>query len=60
MGVITRFREFKLHKNVDVFWDDWEMCFRFETLYQGQLPKFPKRVAAKRASRARKVQKVKA
>lgn len=57
---VTRFREFKLHKNVDVFWDDWEMCFRFETLYQGQLPKFPKRVVAKRASRTRKVQKAKA
>ena len=40
---VTRFRKFKLHRNVDVYWDDWEMCFRFETLYAGKLPKMPKR-----------------
>lgn len=45
---VTRFRRFKLHKNVDIFWDDWEMCFRFETLYHGKLPHFPK--ATKRRS----------
>ncbi len=39
---VTRFRLFKLHRNVDLYWDDWEMCFRFETLYTGHLPKFPK------------------
>ena len=39
---VTRFRSFKLHRNVDVYWDDWEMCFRFETLYEGRLPKRPK------------------
>lgn len=39
---VTRFRSFKLHRNVDVYWDDWEMCFRFETLYAGKLPKMPK------------------
>lgn len=37
---VLRFREFKLHRDVDVYWDDWEMCFRFETLYSGKLPKF--------------------
>ncbi|HQV37847.1 MAG: DUF2442 domain-containing protein [Flavobacteriales bacterium] len=42
---VTRFRKFKLHRNVDVFWDDWEMCFRFETLYSGKLPKMPKRLS---------------
>jgi len=41
---VTRFRQFKLHKNVDVYWDDWEMCFRFETLYSGKLPKLAKRL----------------
>jgi len=30
---------------VDVYWDDWEMCFRFETLYVGKLPKMAGRVA---------------
>jgi hypothetical protein len=50
---VLRFRQFKLHRNVDVYWDDWEMCFRFETLYAGKLPKMPKpRV---RAVRHRKV-----
>ena len=51
---VLRFRKFKLHRNVDVYWDDWEMCFRFETLYRGQLPRFPKpRVrAARSAARA--------
>lgn len=46
---VIRFREFKLHRNVDVYWDDWEMCFRFETLYSGKLPKMPKplRIRAK-------------
>ncbi len=39
---VLRFRQFKLHRNVDVYWDDWEMCFRFETLYNGKLPKMPK------------------
>ena len=39
---VIRFRSFKLHRNVDVYWDDWEMCFRFETLYAGRLPKRPK------------------
>lgn len=38
---VLRFRQFKLHRNVDVYWDDWEMCFRFETLYAGKLPKLP-------------------
>jgi len=38
---VLRFRKFKLHRNVDVYWDDWEMCFRFETLYAGKLPKMP-------------------
>ena len=48
---VTRFRQFKLHKNVDILWDDWEMCFRFETLYRGKLSKMPKhlRPAAERA-----------
>ncbi|MBK7381935.1 MAG: DUF2442 domain-containing protein [Flavobacteriales bacterium] len=41
---VTRFRKFKLHRNVDVYWDDWEMCFRFETLYAGKLPRMPKRL----------------
>ena len=36
-------------QNVDVYWDDWEMCFRFETLYAGKLPKMPKRLRAVRA-----------
>jgi len=39
---VLRFRAFKLHRKVDVYWDDWEMCFRFETLYKGQLPRMPK------------------
>ena len=39
---VVRFRAFKLHRNVDVYWDDWEMCFRFETLYAGRLPKRPR------------------
>jgi len=39
---VTRFRAFKLHRKVDVYWDDWEVCFRFETLYAGRLPKMPK------------------
>ncbi|MBL0127671.1 MAG: DUF2442 domain-containing protein [Flavobacteriales bacterium] len=38
---VLRFRDFKLHRNVDVYWDDREMCFRFETLYAGKLPKMP-------------------
>jgi hypothetical protein len=42
---VLRFRQFKLHRNVDVYWDDWEMCFRFETLYTGKLPKMPKPLA---------------
>ena len=48
---VTRFRQFKLHKNVDILWDDWEMCFRFETLYRGKLSQMPKhlRPAAERA-----------
>jgi hypothetical protein len=50
---VTRFRAFKLHRNVDIYWDDWEMCFRFETLYSGRLPKFAKpRKSAGRASRS--------
>lgn len=44
---VLRFREFKLHRKVDVYWDDWEMCFRFETLYSGKLPKMPKRLSAR-------------
>jgi hypothetical protein len=49
---VLRFREFKLHRNVDVYWDDWEMCFRFETLYNGKLPKMPKslRIRARRSA----------
>ena len=43
---VLRFRMFKLHKNVDVYWDDWEMCFRFETLYAGKLPRAAKRQSA--------------
>lgn len=39
---VLRFRQFKLHRNMDVYWDDWEMCFRFETLYTGKLPRMPK------------------
>ena len=35
---VKRFRKFKLHRKVDVYWEDWEMCFRFETLYHGKLP----------------------
>ncbi len=47
---VLRFRQFKLHRNVDVYWDDWEMCFRFETLYAGKLPRMPKpRVRALRS-----------
>jgi len=42
---VLRFRAFKLHRNVDVYWDDWEMCFRFETLYLGKLPKMARRLA---------------
>ncbi|MBK9176945.1 MAG: DUF2442 domain-containing protein [Flavobacteriales bacterium] len=42
---VLRFRQFKLHRNVDVYWDDWEMCFRFETLYAGKLPKMPQPLA---------------
>ena len=42
---VLRFRQFKLHRNVDVYWDDREMCFRFETLYTGKLPKMPKPLA---------------
>ena len=50
---VTRFRNFTLHRNVDVYWDDWEMCFRFETLYDGTLPKMPRalRKSASRPSR---------
>ncbi|MFN6116370.1 MAG: DUF2442 domain-containing protein [Flavobacteriales bacterium] len=48
---VTRFREFKLHRNVDVYWDDWEMCFRFDTLYSGKLPKMPKQVRSVRMER---------
>ncbi len=53
---VLRFREFKLHRNVDVYWDDWEMCFRFETIYAGKLPKMPKAHAraVRRRSLARK------
>ena len=46
---VTRFRQFKLHRNVDVYWDDWEMCFRFETIYSGKLPHFPKRLKGRRS-----------
>ena len=35
---VLRFRQFKLHRNVDV--GRLEMCFRFETLC-GKLPKLP-------------------
>ena len=52
---VTRFRQFKLHKNVDILWDDWEMCFRFETLYVGSLPKLPKRIPAARRTPTRRV-----
>jgi len=45
---VLRFRQFKLHRNVDVYWDDWEMCFRFETLYSGKLPKMPKRLRGRK------------
>ena len=38
---VTRFRNFNLHCNVDVYWDDREICFRFETPYAGKLPKLP-------------------
>jgi hypothetical protein len=41
---VTRFRTFQLHRNVDVYWDDWEMCFSFETLYEGKLPKMPRAI----------------
>lgn len=47
---VLRFRQFKLHRNVDVYWDDWEMCFRFETLYSGKLPKMPKRLSRRRGA----------
>lgn len=47
---VTRFRAFHLHRNVDIYWDDWEMCFRFETLYSGVLPKMAKRLKAVRSS----------
>jgi hypothetical protein len=33
---------------VDVYWDDWEMCFRFETLYSGKLPRMPKRLTSRK------------
>jgi hypothetical protein len=36
---------------VDVYWDDWEMCFRFDTLYSGKLPKMPKQVRSVRMER---------
>ena len=49
---VIRFRKFKLHRNVDIFWDDWEMCFRFETLYSGKLPKMPKRLQSSRSTKA--------
>lgn len=39
---VLRFKEYQLHKDVDIYWDDWEMCFRFETLYNGKLPKMPR------------------
>ena len=42
---VLRFRQFKLHRNVDVYWDDRSVCFRFETLYTGKLPKMPKPLA---------------
>ena len=45
---VLRFRQFKLHKKVDVYWDDWEMCFRFETLYGGKLPRMPKPAARRK------------
>ncbi len=48
---VIRFRNYRLHKNVDIFWDDWEMCFRFETLYTGKLPKMPKRIQTTRKIR---------
>lgn len=44
---VTRFRQFKLHRNVDIYWDDWEMCFRFETLYSGKLPRMPKQLSTR-------------
>lgn len=44
---VMRFRQFKLHRNVDINWDDWEMCFRFETLYAGVLPRMPKRLSTR-------------
>lgn len=44
---VMRFRQFKLHRNVDIYWDDWEMCCRFETLYSGKLPRMPKRLSAR-------------
>lgn len=49
---VTRFRKFKLHRNVDIYWDDWEMCFRFETLYAGMLPKMAKRLRTSRTAHA--------
>lgn len=50
---VTRFRQFKLHKNVDILWDDWEMCFRFETLYSGKLPKMAKRLSSRKLTTER-------
>ena len=50
---VHRFRKFQIHKNVDIFWDDWEMCFRFETLYNGKLPRLPRR-----STRSSSMQKV--
>ena len=54
---VLRFRQFKLHRNVDMYWDDWEMCFRFETLHAGKLPKMPspQRRSARRKVAARRV-----
>lgn len=49
-----RFRQFKLHKNVDIYWDDWEMCFRFETLYAGKLPRMLKPLTVRRVRTARR------
>ena len=46
---VVRFRHFKLHRNVDLYWYDWEMYFGFETLYIGKLPKLPRpKLATKR------------
>ena len=33
---VIKFRKFKIVRKQDISWNDYEMCFPFETLYSGK------------------------